>query len=207
MTLLKSSFQEHHAEVISMLLNLTNLEVLDPVVWMDIINTFLPNDIGKLGLMSSTLEIASKCYSFAHVNSILDLEELDTCMSLLKEHFKKERRSVGLHGLYSKYRRYTIPLAAFLSLNSCCLIQISTKTNNSMDRNNIMNDNFQKLTDLFEPWIIPLNMENQRQEAAAWIQQFAESSKSVLNPWAPNDIQNAEIMLSVYSTSITFLGE
>ena len=53
---------------------------------------------------------------------------------------------------------------------------------------------FGKITNLFEAWIVPL-MEDQRQEAAAWIQQFAESSK-VLFPWAPNDVQSAEIMVS-----------
>ena len=67
-TLLKSSFQEHYSEVISMLLNLTNLEVLDANIWMDIINSFLPTDIGKLGLTCTTLEIASKCSNFALVN-------------------------------------------------------------------------------------------------------------------------------------------
>ena len=67
-TLLKSSFQEHYSEVISMLLNLTNLEVLDANIWMDIINSFLPTDIGKLGLTCTTLEIVSKCSNFALVN-------------------------------------------------------------------------------------------------------------------------------------------
>ena len=46
-----------------------------------------------------------------------------------------------------------------------------------MENNNRNLENiFVNLTDLFEPWIIPL-MQDQRQEAAAWIQQFAESSK------------------------------
>ena len=97
-----------------------------------------------------------------------------------------------------------------MSLNSCCFIKNKILSANN-DGNNMENNNrnleniFVKLTDLFEPWIIPL-MQDQRQEAAAWIQQFAESSK-VLFPWAPNDIQSAEVMLSVYSTSITFLDK
>ena len=100
-----------------------------------------------------------------------------------------------------------------MSLNSCCFIRNKALLLANNDDGNYMENNhrnnleniFVKLTDLFEPWIIPL-MQDQRQEAAAWIQQFAESSK-VLFPWAPNDIQSAEVMLSVYSTSITFLDK
>ena len=93
--LLKTSFQEHFIEVISMLINLTSTEVLDPLLWTDVVNILLPPDIGKLGLMSSTLEIASKCSSYALVNSLLELEEIDACMKLFQDHFDKERRSVS----------------------------------------------------------------------------------------------------------------
>ena len=97
---------------------------------------------------------------------------------------------MGLHGLYSKYRRYTTPLAAFISLIGCCYVRIESQGENKKDMSHL----FGKVTNLFEAWIVPL-MEDQRQEAAAWIQQFAESSK-VLFPWAPNDVQSAEIMVS-----------
>ena len=97
---------------------------------------------------------------------------------------------VGLHGLYSKYRRYTTPLAAFISLIGCCYVRIESQGENKKDMSHL----FGKVTNLFEAWIVPL-MEDQRQEAAAWIQQFAESSK-VLCPWSPNDVNCAEIMVS-----------
>lgn len=64
---------------------------------------------------------------------------------------------------------------------------------------------FEWLSSLFEPWLIPLT-ECQRHETAAWIQQFAESTK-IMFPWAPGDAKSVEPMLVVFSDSVTYLDE
>jgi hypothetical protein len=40
---------------------------------------------------------------------------------MMTQHFDKERRQVGLHGLYTKYQKYVTPLAA----NYCLQVSIS----------------------------------------------------------------------------------
>jgi hypothetical protein len=68
----------------------------------------------------------------------------------------------------------------------------------------VVQELFDILLELFEPWILPL-MEDQCQETAAWIQQFANTSK-VLLPWAPGDVKASESMLAVFTSSVSFLN-
>lgn len=47
---------------------------------------------------------------------MFQLEEVMACCHLLTRHFSKERREVGLHGLYGKYKDYVEALASVYSL-------------------------------------------------------------------------------------------
>ncbi len=60
------------------------------------------------------------------------------------------------------------------------------------------------LSSLYEPWIMPLSVD-QRLETAAWIQQFADSNKTLL-PWAPGDIDIANNMIGVFTNSVGLVG-
>ena len=46
---------------------------------------------------------------------------------LMTQHFDKERRQVGLHGLYTKYQRYVKSLAANYCLQSNLLVTLMLK--------------------------------------------------------------------------------
>ena len=45
----------------------------------------------------------------------------------MTQHFDKERRCVGLHGLYTKYQKYVQPLAANYCLQSNLLVTLMLK--------------------------------------------------------------------------------
>ena len=45
----------------------------------------------------------------------------------MTQHFDKERRQVGLHGLYTKYQKYVLPLAANFCLQSNLLVTLMLK--------------------------------------------------------------------------------
>jgi len=49
---------------------------------------------------------------------------------LLGNHFKKERLSYGIYGLYPKYRFYVEPLSCFFQMISYALISSSLKNSN-----------------------------------------------------------------------------
>jgi hypothetical protein len=46
---------------------------------------------------------------------------------IMTQHFDKERRCVGLHGLYTKYQKYVFPLAANYCLQSNLLVTLMLK--------------------------------------------------------------------------------
>ncbi len=53
-------------------------------------------------------------------------------MKKLGQHFNKERRNVGLHGLYMKYPEYVKPLVAFYSLNGHLLVTLVARETKSL---------------------------------------------------------------------------
>jgi hypothetical protein len=56
---------------------------------------------------------------------IFPLLQVSQCIRLLTRQFTRERREVGLHGLYAKYQAYCQPLASFMSLLSHLLVMKS----------------------------------------------------------------------------------
>ena len=199
-SLLKNNCRSHFDEIISLLLGLTDAEALDPAVWMDIVNQHFQNDFEKIDHKEmSQAKLEESCRQFLKSQNLLDAEETEIIHQMFLKHFSKERRSVGLHGLYSKYRAYTVPLAIFQGL--LCSSMILHKTEDADD----VQEPFEWILNLFQPWIIPL-MEDQRQETAAWIQQFAESNK-VLFPWSPGDVTSGEIMLKAFTTCTQLIDE
>ena len=198
-TLAKYNFPAHYDETICLLLVLTEANCLDPQLWLDLVNMHLSGQ--NLNLKSTTKELVDSTSGLLFRDSLaIDIEETEVCHQLIKDHFNKERRSVGLHGLYSKYRKYGQPLAMFMGLNCCMHIELKKRQGHLQD---ISKQLFDWILCLFEAWILPL-MEGQRQETAAWIQQFAESSK-VLFPWAPGDVAVAETVLSVFTGCLNYL--
>ena len=195
MAILKNNGESHYEEIISLLIVLTDNEVLDPAMWFDVVNAHLPAEVKRLTCQMSMEDLKSACRTFAS-SQLVDVETVENIQALFKAHFSKERRSVGLHGLYSKYRIYTLPVAAYNGLLCGSYIAASSQA---------VGATYEWILALFEPWIVPL-MEDQRQETAAWIQQFAEANK-VLFPWAPGDAKEAEVMMSVFSSCVRLLEE
>ncbi len=182
---LRNNNGSHYDEVVGMLLILTDAQALDPTVWYDVCNSHFASDWPKLTAKSKLDEVHKRCTEFfATGQTLLDLELAEIVQGMLLTHFSKERRSVGLHGLYSKYRAYTMPLAAYQAIISASCLRSQEKS---------LDERFHWIMSLYGPWIIPL-MEDQRQETAMWIQQFAEAHK-VMFPWAPGDVEHAEVML------------
>ena len=199
-TLAKHNFPAHYDETICLLLVLTEANCLDPQLWLDLVNMYLPNG-QTMNLKSTTRQLVDSANNLLfYDNLLMDMEEIEVSYQLITDHFNKERRSVGLHGLYSKYRKYAQPLAMFMGLNCCLCIELKKRQGGLHETAKPL---FDWIFGLFEAWILPL-MEGQRQETAAWIQQFAESSK-VLFPWAPGDVASAETVLSVFTGCLNYL--
>ena len=167
--ILKNNKETHFEEIISLLIVLTDAEVLDPAVWIDVVNAHLPAEVKRLTCQMSMEDLRLAIRTFTS-SQIMDIETVENIQTLCKTHFNKERRYVGLHGLYSKYRIYTLPIAAFNGL--LCGSYIAAAASKSED----VGVTYKWILTIFEPWIVPL-MEDQRQETAAWIQQFAEANK------------------------------
>ncbi len=53
-------------------------------------------------------------------------------MKKVGQHFNKERRNVGLHGLYMKYTEYVKPLVAFYTLQGHLLVTLMAKQTKSL---------------------------------------------------------------------------
>lgn len=195
MSIVKNSGLQHYREVFSLLLTLTDSGTLDPSLWLDISNSHL--SIGQLKRSSSEKDLLAIFQELAVKSHLpLDSDTIQDIGPILRNHFNKERRSVGLHGLYNKYRHYVLPLAAYNGLMSVSLL---------MSTNLSIEDKFNGTLSLFEAWIIPLK-EEQRHETAQWIQQFAESHK-VLFPWAPGDVDSAAVMLKVFTFSLQLVDK
>ena len=204
-SLIKHNFPAHYDESLSLLICLTEANLLDPQVWIDVINLHivpplemsdLTTTVSKLNMKSNPkdlINLAANGRLFLIIDDNFSLEEIESCYQLLRDHFAKERRSVGLHGLYSKYRRYVQPLSMLMGLNCCLYISRKRDPDSSL---------FEWILGIFESWILPL-MEGQRQETAAWIRQFAEGK--VLFPWAPGDVQYAEIVLSCFTQCLNYV--
>ena len=160
MAILKNNRESHYEEIISLLIVLTDAEVLDPAMWVDVVNAHLPAEVKRLTCQMSMEDLKSACRTFSS-SQLVDVETVENIQALFKTHFSKERRSVGLHGLYSKYRIYTLPVAAYNGLLCGSYIAASSQA---------VGSTYEWILALFEPWIVPL-MEDQRQETAAWIQQ------------------------------------
>ena len=131
------------------------------------VNAHLPSGTKQLSCPMSIQDLRIACRLFAS-SQLVDKESVENIQKMFQTHFNKERRSVGLHGLYSKYRSYTYPIATYKGL--LCGSYISAA---STDDQHEVGYTFEWILSVFEPWIVPL-MEDQRQETAAWIQQFAE---------------------------------
>ena len=71
-------------------------------------------------LSNNRVELFSSLY-LNFVWQVLDFTRLMT------QHFDKERRQVGLHGLFTKYQRYVQPLAANYCLQSNLLVTLMLK--------------------------------------------------------------------------------
>ena len=206
-SLIQHNFPAHYEECLSLLTCLTEANLLDPQVWIDVVNFHIKKEMimedstsltmmSKLNLKSNPKDLINLAAN-GRLCSYFCLEEIESGYQLLRDHFAKERRSVGLHGLYSKYRRYVQPLSMLMGLNCCLYIeQRGKKDEHHQD------SLFEWIFGLFESWILPL-MEGQRQETAAWIRQFAEGK--VLFPWAPGDIPHAEIVLSGFTHCLNYV--
>lgn len=88
--LLLHDFPAHYAEIVYMLLVLTESGALDPTIWIDLTNAFLPSDVGRLQTCSTSSEIQSKLSLFGGTNIFTDVKEVTTHFVLLPitlEHF------------------------------------------------------------------------------------------------------------------------
>lgn len=195
-------FPEHYAEIIGLLLIISENQTLDPEVWFDMTNLFATS-INKVINGHNPNLWATRALAFATSQTWMQLEEIKQCLRLISQHFRRERRTVGLHGLYTKYKIYVEPLAAYFCLISHVLITESLKIDQGASANEFVQRIWEDVIPLFEPWIMPLSGE-QRNETAAWIQQFADS-KTLLLPWAPGDVELANLMISVLTSCIGFL--
>lgn len=64
---------------------------------------------------------------FVLLTIVVILEQVLDFARMMSQHFDKERRQVGLHGLYTKYQIYVQPLAANYCLQSNLLVTLMLK--------------------------------------------------------------------------------
>ena len=79
MTILKNNSESHYEEIISLLIALTDAEVLDPSVWMDVVNTHLPadGDMKRLTCQMSAEDLKLVCRNFATSPQLVDIEVVE----------------------------------------------------------------------------------------------------------------------------------
>ena len=116
-----------------MLVALTDELSLDPEVWFDVLNGAV-----NQGCKEARIEVKRKFNAetneahwaptfsdFAANQSQFQMEEVREFISQLARHFVKERREVGLHGLYTKYRDYSRGIAALMSFHGHLFVSLN----------------------------------------------------------------------------------
>jgi hypothetical protein len=110
--------------------------------------------------------------------------------------FSRERKTVGLHGLYTKYQCYSPAFAALMSLYGH--IYVTNMTNGTE-----LNDVWDVILSMYQPWLTPLGCDD-REDAAVWIKELAPPSQMLL-PWAPDESRKAAMMCNSFSSVISFI--
>jgi len=170
---------------------------VDPELWYDLLNALTRKPAGTFSSRQNHTDTFILLEAFAR-NQPADLFLLEI-LSQVSEHFHRERQQFGLYGLYPKYRAYVRPLASYFTLLSLQIIHGECAGEGTLSPDGLMSV-WQRLLALYEPWLLALKP-GARAATAAWIQQLADESTSLL-PWIPGDCGLARLMLDSFLASI-----
>lgn len=118
-----SNFPEHFGEIIGLLLILTESHAAEPTLWHDVVQALTASSPDGSKMSTSQFDDAV-AVGFCAAQQFVRLEEVVDVWQLVACHFEKERQTVGLHGLYTKYKDYSDPLAKLLLLLGRLLVNL-----------------------------------------------------------------------------------
>jgi hypothetical protein len=115
-------FPRHFEEIVLVLLMMTDEHEVDPDVWFDLLNATL--NFGCRGVLQTKDSFqanmekfwSSTFQDFAKNQSQFQICEVTDVIKHFSNKFFNERKVIGVHGIYTKYKDYVPGLAAMFSL-------------------------------------------------------------------------------------------
>ncbi|KAF7993173.1 hypothetical protein HCN44_006233 [Aphidius gifuensis] len=195
-------FPEHYGEVLSAILRGSEGQNLSLDVWQD----FLGALSGKIKTETPIhpIKIREEIRRYATEQRLLSKQDIYDTAQLLSKHFMMERLQYGLYGLYPKYRVYNEPLVMFLGMVGHALVVSTLQIDRGSLANQICEQIWPVLSEMFAPWLTPYWTKNLREPTAAWIQQLTDD-RSVLLPWITSDGPHANRIVAIFVECIRFI--
>ncbi|XP_020712165.2 ectopic P granules protein 5 homolog isoform X2 [Athalia rosae] len=200
--ILLHEFPEHYGEILSMVLRGSESQSLSLDVWKDLLGALSGRSKSQGPIQP--IKVRDEIRRYATEQRLLSRQEMHDTAVLLSKHFMKERLQYGLYGLYPKYRIYNEPLTTFLGMVGHALVVLTLHTDKGTLADQLCDQIWPVLGDMFAPWITPYWTRNLREPTAAWIQQLTDD-RSVLLPWIITDGPYANRTIAMFVECIRFI--
>lgn len=206
-TLLNYKFPEHYIEVLTVMLQVsaTPQELCKEAtigMWYDLMN-ILGKGVAEFSPDMDRDSLSKAVKDYAQNQDKLSPTMIKDTLKMLSTYFVRQRLECGLYGLYPKYQLHVLPVATFIGLISH--VYIVTEFHRNWGDDKVVQNVWTGIEGLWAGWIAPLSGRD-RESGPAWLRQLTQDIRLLL-PWAPSDVESADIMVHMFASSLNFMHQ